>query len=315
MPRESAIAKAHKTYIGASMAAAVCGVSPWESPYALYQSMVGEAPPREETFPMWLGTQMEGIVIRAFTRETGLKVRRPRKKLDAAFLAMTEEFGFPMGALLDGITVDSTGDCVVEAKTGSIFTRGDWGDEVPLHYWFQCQHQLAVTGWRRVYVPVILGNAFLYHIVERDQELITLLIDREREFWGCVQRREPPVIDGSDSTTRAIRHQWRTAQPDVSKVINDPEVDRMVEVYVAQGSLIKEMEQERDKYKNRIIDQIREAESIVTPHYKVTYKNSTRRNVDVAALREAHPEVAEEFTVSSETRTFRATRRKDVTDA
>ena len=304
----------HKTGISATMASVICGVNPWDSPYSLYQRFKGEVPPKEETFQMWLGKQMEPIVIRAFTKATGLKVKRPRRVVDPAFTFRSEEYGFPMIALLDGTTTDDDGDAVVEAKTASAFASADWADEVPLWYWFQNQHQLATTGWGRAYTCAIVGNQFLYHTIERDDEVIALITDRERDFWlNHLVPGVPPAIDGHSATTAAIRDRWRRSEPGTVVIIEDPEVERLCAVSLSQKESIDRLEGEREGTINALKDLVGSHERAEVGPYRITFKEQKgRARLDTKALRAAHPKLAEEFTVTGEpTRPLTVSRKKD----
>lgn len=308
----AAIEKAHENVISATMAPIICGVSPWESPYTLYRRIKGLEPPREQTLPMWLGNQMEPIVARLFTRETGMKVKRPHKVFDPVFWYTTEEYGFPMGCLLDGVTPAEGPFCVWEGKTASAWQAGEWADELPLGYYFQVQHQLAVTGYPRCYVAALIGgNIFKHPIVERDDEVIAMITDKEREFWfKHVIAGVPPDADGHEATSNAIRAQWAHSTPEYSEVIDDPEIERLAQVYVAQGHSIKTLENERDATGNQLRLVLEDRESVISGAYKITSKEQTAKRVDTKALKASEPDVWERFAYEQSSRPLRVTERE-----
>jgi len=313
MSRSNAIEKAHREFGGitASSAATICGVNPWESPYTLYQRLVGETPPLKQTWEMWLGSQMEGVIIRAFTRETHLKVSRPKRVFDPNFWFTTTEYGFPMGALLDGTTTDTSGPCVVEAKHASAFAGEEWDGEPPLMYWFQMQHQLACTGWRRCYAVALVGKKLIVLPVERDEELIALITDKEREFYhNHVVPRVPPPVDGHSATSALIKARYAHSEPGYAEVIEDPEVERLCEVYRAQGTALDALKQDREATKNQLFMVIKRAESAVVGRYKVSAKEQTRTDIDVERLRKELPEVAAQYARANTSRPLRVTERK-----
>ena len=62
---------------------------------------------------------------------------------------------------------------------------------------------MAVTGAKKTYIAALVGgNHFVYHVVERDEELISLIIKMEKRFWeeNVLQNIEP-MADGSQATT------------------------------------------------------------------------------------------------------------------
>ena len=95
---------------------------------------------------------------------------------------------------------------ILECKTAGINGARLWKDGVPEYVQLQVMHQLAVTGSRAADVAVLIGGQDLQvHRIERDEALIANLMALERQFWGHVQRREPPPADGSDSADVALR--------------------------------------------------------------------------------------------------------------
>lgn len=52
--------------LGGSEIAAVVGLSPWESPYALWQRKAGRIPPQTETPSMGWGKRLEPVIAQAF---------------------------------------------------------------------------------------------------------------------------------------------------------------------------------------------------------------------------------------------------------
>jgi putative phage-type endonuclease len=307
MPR--AVAKLHAEFKGitATSASIIAGVNPWESPYSLYMRMTGQGEEREQTFPMWLGTQMEGIVIRAFSRETGLKCRRPHRAVDPAFWFTTDEFGFPMGALIDAWTLDPD-KAGVEAKTASAYLSAEWEEDVPLHYFMQIQHQMACTGWSHFYAAAIVGNKYVQHRVERDDDLIALLTDKERDFyWNHLYEQIPPDVDGSEATGRAITARWGRSTPEYTEVINDPEVERLALVYNAQGKAVSKLKEERELTANRLKVVLEDRESLQSGSQMITWRTQPRTSIDTKLLRATFPLAAEACTTKSETRPLKVT--------
>ena len=57
------------------------------------------------------------------------------------------------------------------------------GDSIPDEYQLQIQHYMAVTGYAGAYIAVLIGgNTFRWKFVERDEELISMLIQFEHVF-------------------------------------------------------------------------------------------------------------------------------------
>ena len=59
--------------------------------------------------------------------------------------------------------------------------------------------------WGRSVCVLLHGQKIEIHRVERDDEVITRLIELERRFWQHVITDTPPPADGSDSSGKALQ--------------------------------------------------------------------------------------------------------------
>lgn len=113
----------------------VLGVSPWTTPYQLWQQKLGLATP-EVNSAMLRGTELEPAARAAYERLTGL-VMKPLVLVDGEY-----------SASLDGYTL--AGDRIVEIKCPlkgreSSLWKAIEARTLPEHYQWQVQHQLMVT--------------------------------------------------------------------------------------------------------------------------------------------------------------------------
>ena len=79
----------------------------------------------------------------------------------------------------------------MECKTTSTFNQNCFDDEVYLpHYYVQMQHYMAVTGWKKWHLAVLIGNhKFIHYECERNEEDIAEIFRKESEFWDLVRTR------------------------------------------------------------------------------------------------------------------------------
>jgi putative phage-type endonuclease len=183
--------------IGGSDASIVCGVNKYKTPVELWMDKTGELPAQEAGEAAYWGTTLESIVRDEFTKRTGIKV------IPVNYILQSSEYPF-MLANLDGVLMCPThGKCVFEAKTASAFKAGEWEDDaVPYEYILQTQHCCAVTRYAGAYIAVLIGgNTFKWKFIKRDEEIISMLIRRERDFWNHVQDGVPPCLDGSEAAS------------------------------------------------------------------------------------------------------------------
>ena len=190
MPYEDWLAY-RKQGIGGSDASVVCGISRYKSPIELWMEKTDQIPAQEAGEAAYWGTLLEPFVREEFTKRTGIEVEHTNQILQS------EEHPF-MLANLDGTCMHPEyGPCIFEAKTASAYKAGEWEDTIPDEYQLQIQHYMSVTGYKGAYIAALIGgNSFKWKFVERDEELISMLIELESDFWNHVQDLTPPPLDG-----------------------------------------------------------------------------------------------------------------------
>jgi putative phage-type endonuclease len=196
--------EARTSMFGASEAASLlgCGYSD-QNAHTVIASKIARQLDESEAKRLMIGRIMEPALRELFELETGLKC------LPQPQYSIVRNHELPwLGASLDGATCDpDRGMCPIELKHVDGFNLWQWRDgSGPLKFQVQCQHQMAVTGATRAYLFGVVGSGNLVSIVvERNQRFIEAMLASLRKFWGFVERRELPPVDGSEATTRALR--------------------------------------------------------------------------------------------------------------
>lgn len=290
----------HK-YIGGSDAAAVVGLNPFSSAYALWAEKTGRVPGFDGNLATEVGTYLEDFVAKLFERETGKKVRRANQSF------LNSDYPWAIANIDREIIGEDAG---LEIKTTSELNLKQFkGGEFPANYYCQCVHYMAVTGKSRWYLAVLVGNKeFHWFTIDRDEEEINALMTEERHFWTFVQCDTPPEPDGTAATTDTIK----TIYPDSDDIVVDlfsynSDLDR----YIALNQQIRELEQQRNEAANRIKVFMGEAGRGTNDRYKVSWVSSTRRTFDLERFVADNPEInLSDYYNLSNTRTFRVTKQK-----
>lgn len=298
MSREDWLKSRHRG-IGGSDAAAILGVSPWTSRYSLWADKTATEPKMSEATPaMEFGNLMEPIVRQMFADKTGFET-----------LTDSTLYAHPlhewMLANLDGLVCtdgNSTPDAVLEIKTA----RMEW-DHVPAYYESQIQHYMAVTGMQHAYCAALFhGDQYQMFEVPRDDVYINRLIEAEAEFWSSVREHRQPEIDGSQSTYDHIRKAHEVEQG--KSVELGADIAEMLTWRASAKEMVSQYEAEVREAEARIMDALQGAEvGLIDGKPAVTWKAQTRSSLDGKALKEAHPDLTEQF---SKTNTFRVLRVK-----
>lgn len=255
--REAWLADRRKS-IGASDAAVLCGVG-YTSEYALWTDKTSLATLDADDVPEYLeaGTFMEPGIIAWWSHRSGLVA-------NTTSLTIIRDPAFPwMHASPDALVGDDAG---LDAKNVDISKAADWADGVPLKHQVQGQHSMAVTGRARWHFGAVVGGRkLLMATVERDEDFIAHLRERERQWWERhVVGREAPPPDGTEASTRALRAAFPGVSSD-SVVPLGPAALELHERILAASAVAKEAKDEVEDCRNKLRAMVGDAEFGVLP--------------------------------------------------
>jgi len=285
--------------IGGSEAAAAVNLSPWKSPLRLWQEKVGEIQPDFDPDNDYVrfGNLLEDIVADEFARRRGLRVQRDNRTL------RHPEHAFMLGHIDRRIVGAREG---LECKTASLRMAKEWGeentDEVPIDYLAQAAHYMALTEFDVWHIAVLIaGNDFRMYRIERDQDLIDSLVQREAEFWNRVQTRTPP----EPTTIEDAFSRW--PQDNGKQKVASTEIWNDAITLKAQKKQAKDLAEIIEAHELRIKNFMQDATTLLAGDNKplCTWKTQSANRIDVTRLREERPEIAEKFTNTSQSRVFR----------
>lgn len=239
---------ARLTGIGASEAAAVCGLSSYETPLHVYARKVGELAETEDTDAMWWGRKIEPLILERW-------MERPGRKMPYRYpCPMFRRDGFEFQtATPDAILYGGEG---VEIKSTTWRRAGELGaegtDEAPAEWVLQCQQAMAVCGLGAMYLVVLIDKDRIWEgRVERNEALIERITAAEAELWDRIQRRDPPEPSWQhDATPDLIKT--------LSKAVNDEVVELPLEIETLWGrqqelaQQIKTLETERELCRSKV---------------------------------------------------------------
>lgn len=175
-----------KTGLGGSDAAAIMGLNPYRTPLDVYRDKMGLSEEIEVNADMRRGNVLEPVAAEEYAAETGREIRRQplRRHPEFPWMIANVDRQVFAGSGEGSFKVETTG--VLEIKCPGIYTfaqikrRG-----LPDHMTLQIIHYLAVTGYE--WGSFALFNSermdLLHFDIQRDDDLIETLIERERAFW------------------------------------------------------------------------------------------------------------------------------------
>lgn len=284
--------------IGGSDSAAVCGFNRYCSPLEVWLRKTGRKDAEPDNEAMYFGRMLEPLIREEFSRRTGLKVQT------VPFMFSFKEYLY-MIANIDGVVTEKDGTkAILEIKTTNSFTTAkDLEDGLPVEWYFQIQHYMAVTDLKKAYVAVLIGgNKFQYQEVERDEETIENIIALESHFWNeYVLKDVPPPTDYNSGECLATLY----PESDGSSVILPVESDQLVDDYLKIKAAEEDLKKSKAETENKLKALLKESESGITPSgYKVSWKSYSQSRFDSTRFKAAHAELAAQFTTTTNGRKF-----------
>lgn len=269
-------------FIGGSDAGAVVGLNPYKSAYTLWAEKTGKVPEFEGNLITEVGSYLEDFVAKLFEKESGKKVRRKNRML------VNDEYPFAC-ADVDRVIVGE--NAILECKTTNSFPamKKFKNGEYPESWYCQMTHYLAVGGFDKAYLAVLIGcREFKIFELDRDEDEIKALMSAEADFWDKVEKNIPPSVDGAESTSETLT----TLFPESNdNIVNLMAYEADLKQYMTYTSLIKDMENKRDEVGNRIKAFLGESGGGESNGFRVSWKSQTRKTFDSKRFAKENPNV------------------------
>ena len=289
-------------YIGGSDAAAVVGMNPWKSAYALWAEKTGRLPGFDGNLATEVGTFLEEFVAQKFAGVTGKRVRKSNQSW------FNDRYPWAIANIDREIVGEDAG---LEIKTTSEMNLKKFkGGEYPANYYCQCVRYMAVTGKKKWYLAVLVGNReFYWFEIQRDEEEIAALMAAEEAFWGHVQSGVPPLADGSESTADTLY----TLYPDSTEDgIGIGQFETDLETLMRLKERKSELETEIGEIENRVKAHLGDCGYGEGERFYVTWKSQSRRSFDHKKFIQQHPEIdVSGYWKESKSRPFKVAMRKE----
>lgn len=288
-------------YIGGSDAAAVVGMNSWVSPYSLWAEKTGRLPGFDGNLATEVGTYLEEFVAQKFATETGKKVRRSNLSW------FNDQYPFAIANIDREIVGEDAG---LEIKTTDSLNMSKFKNgEYPGNYYCQCMHYMAVTGKKKWYLAVLIGNReFKWFTIERDEDEIKALMDAEEEFLEHVKKDIPPMADGAQATADTLSALYPNSRDDA---IGIGAFERDLENYFRLKDQMKSLTQTVDGIENRIKAHLGECALGEGEKYKVSWKTQYRNTFDSKRFIAEHPDMdISKYYKTSSSRPFKVSEKK-----
>lgn len=169
-----------RCHIGASDSSTIMGINPWKTKLMLWEEKV-LGWEMEMTEKMREGTRLEPEARQAYIDLTGKHVEP----------MVLESLEYPfLSSSMDGMTLDMSN--AVEIKCGASSHRLALKGEISGIYFPQLQHQMMICGLNCIDYFSYDGKNNVLLTQDIDTEFVKRMLEKELEFWDCVQSGTPP---------------------------------------------------------------------------------------------------------------------------
>ena len=278
--------------IGSSDAAAIMGLSNFESPYSLWLDKRGEVPidvSGDNELQQW-GHLLEPVIRQQAGERLGLEA-----KTCGALVSKDRPW---QRCNLDGYFIAEDGIPILECKNTDARNADQWDEQIPDAAEIQVAHSMAVTGAPYAWVAGLIGgNRLALHRVERNPNIVDILIEEEAKFWQYVQSDTPPPADGHLRTLQTLTKGWAHKKP--AKETDDPQVELWWRQWAEADEELKAAEdRKREAVANLAVlmdghDELRSGDRV--------WAKAQLGQLDMARLAEEHPDLVAKFTTPAPT--------------
>jgi len=270
--------------IGGSDSPVILGVSPFKNIHDLYLEKRGLVVEETETPAMKRGAMLEPLVANMYQAETG------RETIIETKLFKHPQLDFFLGNVDRKIMDLEKGAGILEIKCPGLQVFGKCKREgLQDYYQIQLQHYLAVTGCKWGAFGVFNAEQWdLIHFdVERDDELIDFIIEKDTKFWEMVKAGTPPPEEESAIDLPAIGGELvQVTSPEWEEAITD----------FTEAKAIRQEWEELEKTAKEKLTGMMESEGagvIEGFNFRGYYQEQAGRIIfDKKKLSSEHPEIA-----------------------
>lgn len=245
--------------------------------------------PDEDTARLFeWGHRLEPVVADWYSDQTGRKLRRVNR------LLQHPEIPWAIASLDRVVEGEKR---IVEIKT----TRFGWkrGEPVPGDIQTQVQHQLWVTGYDVADVAVLAGGSepSIFEVA-RDDAFIDDLAFLEAEFWGWVESKTRPPMDGSENARRVLSRLH--PRNDGTLIPASVEVDAIALQLRDARDIAKAAQDRADTLENAVRSLIGDADGVEGDWGRITWKkNADSERTDWKLMAESLRRIVDDETAQA----------------
>lgn len=263
--------------VSSTEAAALFGLSPYQTPFELFhRKRDATLVEFEDNERMKWGRRLQAPIATGIAEDNGWSILQDGDLCYARHINVAG-MGTSFDYIVDAPTFDGPGILEIKNVDGLAF-RGSWVDagedsEAPAHIELQLQHQLEVLNlsWGCI-AALIGGNRPVTIIRERDREVGARIVEKVRDLWRRVKENDPPRPDFT-ADAEFISRLYGYAEPgkvlDLAATPNE-RIAALVAEYTEASKTAKYYEDSKDAARAELLTIVGSHERITAPGFTIT---------------------------------------------
>ncbi|MGL6237243.1 DUF932 domain-containing protein [Aeromonas dhakensis] len=157
---------------------------------------------------------------------------------------------------------------------------------------FELETAGSLKGGRKLWALAKTGQDFRIYRIERDEEKIQDLTEREAQFWQMVQQNQQPEPDGSSDAANALSWLFPRDDGQTVDLSDSPEFNELFGELLRLRQQKEAVELQESQLKQRLQATLGEATAGLFANGKITWKRSKDRLApDLEKLGQDHPDL------------------------
>ena len=275
------------------------GLNPYQTEFELWHRVQQETPTTiEQNERMEWGNALESAIAHKAAEKLSFTIQPAKDYWQLPESRLGSSFDFFKSPNEKGIF-----DTILEVKNvDGLAYRKNWVEndgpdstglydlEAPAHIELQVQFQMLLTGFSYSYICALVGgNQLKISKREANLKLHKIMLEKCEKFWESVAAQKAPKID-YERDSEFLISLYDHAEP--NKTLQaDGDLDLLVQGYNTVSTAIKELETQKESWKAKILEHIKDAEKVkgagysisagITPESQISYTRKSFRNFKI----------------------------------
>jgi len=305
--------EARKKYVGGSDAHHLLGIEPYGCERYLWYDKRGHAPDYDVFNDDILkrGNRLEKIILDEYKDHTGYNVRQVHRSIKS------KQYSWAMVHLDGEIVGHKNGPGVLECKSvGRHVYYRVLEEGIPSYWIAQIQYSMLVTGRKWASIAFLWADNWQFKTfdIERDDEMIDLMVSAGEEFWRKVENGpSPDRLDPKDKRCSGCAYRTTCQGALLMSRLDDAggdipfdgSLDMDIKELKELEKILSDSKELVDTKKEKIKELVGDRTVVDCTGYRIHYKPIESNRLNSTKLKKERPDIYNDYVTKSVSRPFK----------